>query len=215
LQYEIPKLVTNTPTPTSTSSSLLSSNAKNAKSISGAIDGSNSAVRSFALNAISSKHGGDYNVQQVCDIYDELLGSWTYVNDPAVSSDYYADADESVKLLKGDCDDYAVLMASCIQAIGGSPRIVLANNGQSGHAYAELYMTDKKSDADNLVKTISRRYNGQYVYYHTSTINGKTQYWLNLDWSANHPGGSFYKNSGKILVVYPNGKYYLENFNPN
>ncbi|ADN35703.1 transglutaminase domain protein [Methanolacinia petrolearia DSM 11571] len=204
-----------TTTPAKALPGSLSPDAKKSKSISKAIDGSNSVVRSFSLNAISSKHGGKYNVQQVCDIYDKLYKSWTYVNDPAVSSDYYADAGESVRLLKGDCDDYAILMASCIQAIGGSPRIVSAHNGNSGHAYAELYLGDKKSEVDNLRKTISRRYGVKSVHCHTSSANGKKQYWLNLDWSANHPGGSFYKNSGEILIIYPNGKYYRENFNSN
>jgi hypothetical protein len=217
VQSAVTEIIKGSPTPTSAKAlpGSVSSDAKKAKSISGAIDGSNSAVRTFSLNAISSEHGGKYNVQQVCDIYDKLYKSWTYVNDPSVSSNYYADAGESVKLLKGDCDDYAILMASCIQAIGGSPRVILGHSGDSGHAYAELYMTDKKSVADNLVKSISRRYGGKSVHYHTSIINGKKQYWLNLDWSANHPGGSFYKNSGKILVVYPNGKYFRKNFNPN
>ena len=44
--------------------------------------------------------------------------NWVYVNDPA-GTDYYAKASESLRLLRGDCDDYAILMASLIESIGG------------------------------------------------------------------------------------------------
>ncbi len=50
------------------------------------------------------------------------------------------------------------------------------------------------------------RYKCNSVAYHTQQDNqGKTQYWLNLDWSAKHPGGPFFHDVGQVTIYYPNG----------
>ena len=186
----------------------LSSDAKTAQEYNYAMEPTNSAVRTFALNAIKNSNGGNYNIGQICDIYDKLYKSWTYVNDPA-GKEYVAKASESVRLLKGDCEDYAILMASCIIAIGGSSRIIVAHDSNNdGHAYAEVYMSDNESDIDSLIKSISRRYGGKTIHYHTYKYEGKTEYWLNLDWTASHPGGKFFEHTGKMLVIKSDGSYY-------
>lgn len=177
---------------------------KKATAISKAIQPKDSTVRALALSAISKNSAGSYNIGQICDIYDYLYKNWTYVNDPK-GGDYYAPASESAVLMKGDCDDFAILMASCIEAIGGSARVISAKGNEVGHAYAEVHLANDKSHADNLTNSISRRYGGKTVHY---TVNDdKDDFWLNLDWSANHPGGKFFKNVGTILVIYPNGSH--------
>lgn len=190
----------------------ISADASMAKKISSAIEPSNSYVRSLSLSLISSKHGGNYNIGQICDIYTGLNNRWTYVNDPR-GSEYFASAGESARLLKGDCDDFAILMASCIEAIGGTARVIVAqSNSKGGHAYAEVYMTSSKSEKDSLAEDIVKIYRSA-VYTHEDYSTGK--FWLNLDWSANHPGGKFFPNSGSILIIHPNGYYERQNFSPN
>lgn len=197
-----------TPVPTTRQNTAQTSDAKNAKAISAAIEPSNSYVRSYALSAIKSSNGGSYNIGQICDIYDKLYSDWVYVNDPA-GTEYYAKASESVRLLRGDCDDYAILMASLIESIGGGARVIFAYDGSGGgHAYAEVYMSDSKTDVQGLIDDIGQRYGGGSVSYHTGyDKNNNPEYWLNLDWTSNHPGGKFYENQGTILMIRSNGYY--------
>ena len=191
-----------------------SSDSVQAGKISTAIEPSNSYVRSYALSAIKSSNGGDYNIGQICDIYDKLYSNWVYVNDPA-GNDYYAKASESVRLLRGDCDDYAILMASLIESIGGTARVICAHDGSGGgHAYTEVYMTDSKTDLQKLIDNIGQRYGRTQVHYHISyDENNDPEYWLNLDWTSNRPGGEFYKSTGTILIIRSNGYYERANFN--
>lgn len=216
--YSYYNIVTNiiTPTPTTQQNTAQTSDAKKANVISAAIEPSNSYVRSYALSAIKSSNGGEYNLGQICDIYDKLYSSWVYVNDPA-GTDYYAKASESVRLLRGDCDDYAILMASLIESIGGSARIICAYDGSGGgHAYTEVYMSNSKADVQDLINDIGYRYGRTSVNYHISyDKSGNPEYWLNLDWTANRPGGEFYKSTGSILIVESNGYYERANFNIN
>lgn len=190
----------------------LSIEAKTANAVSQAIEPSNPTVRSLALNAIKSKHGGNYNVNQICDVYEYLYKHWTYVNDPNSNSDYYAKASESARLMKGDCDDFAILMASCIEAIGGGSRVIIAesSNGDA-HAYAEVYFAKDKTDKDSKAKSLASKYHDT-IYLHPDSSTNPTSYWLNLDWSATHPGGKYYASIGNILIIYPNGYYNLEGF---
>lgn len=171
--------------------------------ISNAIEPTNPDVRAYALRAISKSHAGEYNIQQICDIHNKLYRDWEYVSDPG-GNDYIAPASESVKLLRGDCDDYAVLMASLVEAIGGNARIVLAmNEEEEGHAYAEVCLSDFKEDAKTVLNVVKRQ-GGAPVHYHT---DAEGNYWLNLDWTDSRPGGEFFESVGNELVIWSDGKY--------
>lgn len=189
-------------TPTPVPTPVQSSDSKIAAAISSAIQPSNKNVRAYALNAIKSSHSGNYNIMQICDIYDQLYRDWTYVNDPR-GIEYFAPASESVRLLKGDCDDYAVLMASLIESIGGASRVICAHNANSGHAYAEVFMSKNKDDVQKLINNIGSRYGNVRVNYRQDSSG----YWLNLDWTAKHPGGQFYESAGTLLAIRSNGNY--------
>lgn len=183
-----------------------SANSDKIKSISSAMDYTTPAVRNAALSMVDKEHGGKMNVGQICDIFDYLKKNWVYVNDP-VGHEYNAPASTSIKLMRGDCDDFAILMASCMEAIGASSRVVCAKSSDgSGHAYAEVYIGKDKAKCDSLIKSISRRYNGASIHYTTSKdSDGNKKYWLNLDWQEKHAGGKYYKSVGECLIIYPNG----------
>lgn len=183
--------------------------AKYASSIAQAIEPTDPLVRSYALNAIPSSHAGEYNVFQLCDVYDKLYKDWIYVNDPYVNSDsgeeYLAPASESVVLLRGDCEDYAVLTASLIEVIGGNARVIIADNAEGErHAYAEVYLGDFKEGAQYVIDMIEHRYGAVTVHYH---FDGTGGCWLNLDYNSYYPGSEFYESIGNELVIKPDGKY--------
>ena len=178
-----------------------------AKNVKSAMDYTDPTTRDYALSLIDKSHSGARNIAQVCDMWDHVYKRWTYVSDPN-GHEYISPASRTIKLnLKGDCDDFAVLIASLIQATGGSARIVTAYNAQGeGHAYPEVYITSSKADFERIADYIMSRYKCNRVAYHTQQDReGKTRYWLNLDWSARHPGGKFFHDGGQITVYYPNG----------
>ncbi|MBP2133406.1 hypothetical protein J2128_001360 [Methanomicrobium sp. W14] len=174
--------------------------------VSEAMDYTDPDLRNAALGMIGQQHGGNYNLQQVCDVYDYMYKYWVYVNDPN-GFEYMSPASDSVKTMKGDCDDFAILMGSLVEGIGGSSRIIIAENGESGHAYAEVYIADNPDTLKVMTDSLRKRYGMADYCFHVSTENGRKKYWLNLDWTAGHPGGSFFENSGQALIIRPDGKY--------
>jgi hypothetical protein len=158
-----------------------------------AVDFKNPKVRNFALVATSKhfknvkKSGETRRMIQCFAVFKEIRNNWNYVNDPK-GSEYIASASESLQHFSGDCDDHAILMAACIKAIGGTPRIIHT----SGHLYPEMLIGTPKDleTATYFIKEIlfaSESYN-QQIHYH---IDERGQIWLNLDYTATYPGGRF------------------------
>lgn len=185
-----------------------SSESQRATKIKNAMDYTNPVTRDLAVSLIPNSHEGNYNIAQICDLWDTVYNKWTYVNDPK-GSDYYSPASRTIQLgLKGDCDDFAITVGSLIQSIGGSTRIVTAYNADGGHAYPEVYIGTSKASLDKVASYISKRYKAKSIAYHTRIKNGVTQYWLNLDWQSRYPGGKFFHDESDLTIYYPNGYWY-------
>ena len=159
-----------------------------------AVDYTNSMTKSFA-NLLASKSEGTYNLGQICEIYSYLRNKWKYVNDP-VDNEYVAYASESIQdcNLSGDCDDFAVLMAACLLAVGGE---VCINTSQTyngdGHAFTEV---DVSRFSMTEVRDVVEEYFGTYTRI-PSTLNYRCEgnhVWLNLDWQTMYPGGNYWAN---------------------
>jgi transglutaminase-like putative cysteine protease len=103
-----------------------------AKEVAEAIDYKNPVTRNYAVK-LASEYPGEYNVGQICSVYEHIRYNWKYVSDPS-GRDYYASASETIgNGLAGDCDDFAILMAAAIEAIGGSSRIIAASGPKGNH----------------------------------------------------------------------------------
>jgi hypothetical protein len=171
-----------------------------------AVDYKNPTVRNLAVSIVPE---GQYNISQVCAIFDYLNSKWKYVNDPN-GFNYVAKGSESIyNNFSGDCDDYAVLMAAMIASIGGTPRIILAWNETSGHAYPEVFLGNQ-TNMEACKNSIRSYYqNGFQQLFGIQSIgiihchgDGNGNYWLNLDYSAQHPGGIYYQAT-KMIVISP------------
>lgn len=158
-----------------------------------AIDYETPQVRDFALNAINvhfkedQKNSPYRQIIQCLSIFKEINTRWNYVNDPR-TRDYYAKASESIKYLSGDCDDHSILMAACIMAVGGKPRLILT----TGHIYPELLLGNK-NDLEHVHVLIRKNLfpnesKEKRLNYHVD-LDGKI--WLNLDYTDSFPGGEF------------------------
>ena len=133
---------------------------------------------------------------QVFSIFKYVNEQWDYVCDPD-GEEYFAKASESIHTLKGDCDDYAILLASCIQAIGGTSRIVLTHN----HAFPEFKIEKENfDDACFLIKTFfDKEIKGQQIHFQVDAKN-ENIIWLNMD-CGKYPGEKFYEEDFKISSV--------------
>lgn len=148
-------------------------------------------VRDFAVRAATAHfrevptNGDEFTMVQCFSVFKEINSKWRYVSDPR-GGEYFARATESAALLAGDCDDHAILMAACIEAIGGQARLVRT----VGHIYPELKIGSVK-DLERAAYLIRKELFASEVgeapiYYHTDADGGT---WINLDYTRSYPGG--------------------------
>lgn len=103
------------------------------------------------VSDILSKYQGLSQYAQMEKLWKFADDNWNYVHDPAGTKDTWRSASETIenfylvngKCYTGDCDDFAILMASFARQIGYKSRLVTAFNHEGGHAYAEFYVPDK------------------------------------------------------------------------
>jgi len=172
-----------------------------------ALDSHDPVTRDFAVSLIPQAHGGSFNLAQICDLWETVYSRWTYVDDPS-GDDYFSPASRTIALgFKGDCDDFAIVVAAMIESIGGSARIVTAQNGTYGHAYPEVYVGDTLEEFEAAAAYIRKRYHVTDVGCHITTGEDGPRYWLNLDWWSSHPGGKFYADEGVRTAYYPDGRW--------
>jgi PKD domain/Transglutaminase-like superfamily len=181
------------------------------KEINEKINVGNQSVRDEGVRLVGRRSGAQ-SIDQISSIYDYLVGNWTYVSDSRglevfQYSNYTLEMGREVGSSgKGDCDDFAILLASLIDSIGGTPRIILANGPAGGHAYTEVYlgkMGGQDKNLDRILSWLRSEYRVNEIYYHTNPISGEI--WLNLDWwkdtnGANHPGGPFYQAATQVPI---------------
>ncbi|MBA4197818.1 MAG: transglutaminase [Chitinophaga sp.] len=178
------------------------------KQILNAIDYNEPAVRDFAVAAankyfrkeqqLTGNDGNTWQLIQAFAVFKQIRTKWNYVSDPA-NEEYFAKASETVKLLAGDCDDYSIVTAACIKAIGGKCRLVCIN----GHIYPELFIGNKtklKTVASLIVNQLFiNESKGKQLNYHEDEAKN---IWLNLDYTAYYPGGT-YMGEDVIEYIYP------------
>ena len=155
-----------------------------------ACDYDNSTVRNTAV-LLGGFAPGEFNLGQVCEIFDYGYNNWKYVNDP-VTEEYFSKASETLKNgLNGDCDDFAILLCSMILAIGGEARINFAYDATSGHAFTEVNIG--KTNQSEVQRYMSARYNNAQLWHRK---DNQGNIWMNLDWQAGSPGGKYWEYSG-------------------
>lgn len=185
--------------------------AETLKLIEDAMDFENPVVRNYATT-IASKFEGEFNIYQVCEIYNNLRAKWKYVNDPK-GKEFFSSASNTIQNnFVGDCDDFAIIMATLIRAIGGDVRISFAYNEKTGHAFTEVFLKEQpKIIRDEIQKYYSRQIN---KLYGTSSIgkigfreNKNGGIWLNLDWQSDFPSGEYYDYNKCNIFYQISNKY--------
>jgi len=112
-------------------------------------------------------------IEQILAMKKYVNKNWHYIFDPATGSDTWRSAEATLSLkykgqYSGDCDDFAILMASMARQIGLRSRMVGGFDGDSGHAFAEFLVPKNELNNKNL-----------YGMDYRTDYNGK---WISLDW---------------------------------
>lgn len=134
------------------------------------------------------------------------IGHWVstnirYISDPLVEGDYLAPPNETLKVGAGDCDDYAVLLATLYRSVGLDAVVGLIDtdgDGRANHATALVYFTGNTSEILNgiskwasvlgiNVEKISYFNADGGVYLIVDPLMSKNE---NNPWSIHHTGWS-------------------------
>jgi hypothetical protein len=148
------------------------------------------------LIAKANLHGSS-KVQQLCYLWKYAKDNWVYINDPVTTNheDTWRSASETIETYyfdnthkyTGDCDDFAILVASFARQVGLDSRFIGAYNAAGGHAYSEFFVPASEWSA--ATKDI-----GADVNY----MPGSGGNWVNLDWWGNHVGGEYFQGKRTI-----------------
>lgn len=159
-----------------------------------------SVVRNFSISN-SIKYFDDYHPKygatvRYLSLFKHINNSFKYVGDP-LRDEYYASPMETIQNgLGGDCDDHTILMISCLRAIGAKCRMVLTEN----HVYPELFCGDKKqfTQIQEAITHLFATENFTGLFYREENGN----FWINLDYTAHHPGGPYVDNKAYAVVEF-------------
>ncbi|MBA4168081.1 MAG: transglutaminase domain-containing protein, partial [Chitinophagaceae bacterium] len=168
------------------------------KALQSKVDHRDSVVRNFGV-----RHSLDYfdeyyqkygPLVRTLSLFKYINGHFKYVAD-SERDEYFATSKETIlNGLGGDCDDHTILMVSTMQAIGVRCRMVLTE----GHLYPELFCGDKKNFEkinSAIMNLFSKEVKGN-IYFHEQD----GEYWLNLDYSARHPGGPYVSEKAFAII---------------
>ncbi|MCW7076290.1 MAG: hypothetical protein OCU18_03215 [Candidatus Syntrophoarchaeum sp.] len=153
-----------------------------------------SDLRDEAVSAATA-YPGEYNIYQVCSIFDHVSESIEYVSDPP-EEEYWQTPTETLHRRRGDCDDYAILIAAMIEAIGGTGRIYLTDD----HMFAAVFVGDE-ARCEKVRDAVRAYYNTPLTVYFIEDEYGA---WMVLDATKSiYAGGSdlAYKASDTVYVI--------------
>ncbi|MCB9198752.1 MAG: hypothetical protein H6600_09845 [Flavobacteriales bacterium] len=181
-----------------------------------AVDYRNEIVKNEA-NAMAIANFSQYSksfpslkILHCFSIFKEVRSRWNYVYDPS-GAEYYSRTSVTVSQLKddgklkGDCDDYSILMAGLFTAVGAEVRLVRTevhrNDKVIGHLYPELNIGDIK-DLEKISYFIKNELfilesMDKPIYYYEDL---KGNVWLNMDYNDYYPGGKYQSLIRKAVI---------------
>jgi hypothetical protein len=177
------------------------------------------AVRTAAADIVSdqpSSDGGDASHRQVAELHRFVNDTITYVPDPNATN-YIAPPDETLATEAGDCDCQATLVASLVEAIGVSTRLVRCQSTDgSWHALAEVYMADSTNDTQSVDSELTDYYDSIGYPYETYTYGYEIsdgEFWYPADTAMGRYVGDIEQlsNNGYVHGPHPDGSWSWHN----
>lgn len=175
---------------------------KRQKKLIKACDYSHPIVRKEGI-LICKQSPGDFNIGQICDLYDYCQEKWQMTNQTITGHSFSSASNTILHKYQGDSDEFAILMSSFIQVAGGEARINYAYSSKGNFVFAEVNLGH---DHKEIINYIMARYGKSVAVEHVFTTRDKEgNHWLNLDYFAKYPGGVYrtYKR-GFTYNIYQN-----------
>jgi len=148
-------------------------------------------LRSSVVPIIKDENTGEMNLGAICDIFD-YLSHWRYIDDPA-GENMITPATTTWRLRAGDCDDLACVQSAANHIVGGIVRVTFGSNEQSAHAWCEVSLgLISRQEVENYLRIRYQIPAKTPICYREDTAGF---IWLNLDWTATHPGGPYFQAS--------------------
>lgn len=129
---------------------------------------------------------------QIIIMKNHVYKNWRYIYDPATKSDTWRSAEATISLkykgkYSGDCDDFAILLASFGKQIGLKTRLIGGYYNNLGHAFAEFKVSVEDLKSPYLRGIDYRQADGSY--------------WISLDWFKGKDHNN-YTNNTKVLIGF-------------
>ncbi len=158
------------------------------------IDYNHSEVKQFSNQAAinyftedNDKYFNNYgNIIRYFSVFKTINGAWKYVSDPS-DEEHFANASESLNSMAGDCEDYSIMMAACIKAVGGKTRIVWVKE----HAFPIVLVASDKYEYNLKVKPLLNLLFTDIYEEDFGVVQNEEGIWLNFDYTKSYPGGPF------------------------
>ncbi len=140
------------------------------------VDPDNPTVQSIKTE-IQSKWGDNYTTAHVAAAFDYVYDHIKYSPEPE-GADHWQSVAETLKKGEGDCEDHAILLASIIDALGGTTRMCVISN----HAFATVYFGGTEEEAMKNWDAVKTYYgfNDTVAPVHPAFIVADG-YWLSVD----------------------------------
>jgi hypothetical protein len=136
-------------------------------------------------------------------LFQEVYGRWCYRPDP-FHQELLRPPHRTIRTFSGDCDDYTLLLCTLLMTRGFKMRMVVT----SGHIYPEVAIPNDslfRQVIEPIIKKSAGYREVAPARIHTHR-DPQGKLWLNLDYSAPHPGGP-YSREEIFRVIYLNGWY--------
>ncbi len=125
------------------------------------------SVRNYAVKAIASHPNSNDIATKIFGIYDYVSRKVSYISDP-LGEEYVAWPNETLGIGGGDCEDYAILLASMYKSVGLKPTLVQVHNREYGHVFLIVPVGDTLNGFLEKYKEIlekNTRYSGEIPFH--------------------------------------------------
>jgi hypothetical protein len=119
---------------------------------------------------ITDRYPGGYSIFQVAAAFDLVHQNITYKAEPP-GDDHWQSPAETLSLMSGDCEDYTLLLAALVTAMGGTARFHV----ETDHAFLSVFVGP---DLQGATRSLSRFYNTEL---RTAAFSDQNGAWLIAD----------------------------------
>jgi hypothetical protein len=141
-------------------------------------------------------------LRQVVLPHSAISSAWKYVSDPTVDwQEYMSPARRTLTVgLAGTCQDFSVLVAPWVEAIGGKARIMNGFTAKNGYAWAELWLGNGNSARQSMSSL--QDITGRSVSSIASGTDDSGATWLVLDRRL----GEFTFKADRLVAAWQGGQ---------